>query len=79
MRGTTDWRGLRVTPSSDLEAEVEACRRKRTRRPISMTCDVTVIRVCRRLRPASLSGLPPRSQPQRVGGPNASVSKCPTM
>lgn len=55
MHATIDRKGQRVAESSDLEAEVEAWRRKRTRRRISVSCDVTV-RIRRHVRPASLSG-----------------------
>ena len=58
MRVAIDRAGQEATESFNLEAEVEAWRSQRSRRPVAMTGKVPVVRIRRRARPCSLSDPP---------------------
>ncbi|WP_156928717.1 hypothetical protein [Bradyrhizobium sp. th.b2] len=57
MCATIDRTAQRVTEFLNLEAEVQTRRRKPTRQPVSMTGKGAVVRIRRRVRSSSLSGL----------------------
>jgi hypothetical protein len=56
MRTTIEGRGKHAAGSLSLEAEVEAWRRNRALRTVSTTGKVPVVRIRRRVLPASWSG-----------------------
>jgi hypothetical protein len=55
MHATIDTPDQKASASFDLEAEVEAWRSKRLRRPVSMSGKVTVVRIRRRAGPSFMS------------------------
>lgn len=56
MRTTIKGRGKNAAESLSLEAEAEVWRKNRALRSMSMTGKVPVVRIRRRVRPASWSG-----------------------
>lgn len=56
MRATIEGGAKNAAQSSSLEAEVEAWRNNRALRSVSTTGKVPVVRIRRRVRPASSSG-----------------------
>ena len=53
MRATGDDNGEAASESSGLEAEAAAWRNKRSRRPVSLTGKIPVVRIRRRAGPVS--------------------------